>query len=138
MKKISFLSFFLNFFIRKKSVIIFNIKILFSPPFFIKIKTKIMNKKQRNKKEINQNKRNRMINRRYLSSIKTLWKLFSLQLKNTQEIEINNTNINHKEKAFSLLKNLYSLLDKAVKKNVIHKNTAGRKKSKISQLYAVL
>jgi small subunit ribosomal protein S20 len=115
-----------------------NIKILFSLPFFIKIKPKTMNKKQRNKKEINQNKRNLIINRRYLSTIKTLWKLFCLQLKKTEETEINEKNINKKEKAFFLLKNLSSILDKAVKKNVIHKNTAGRKKSKIFQLYSAL
>lgn len=97
-----------------------------------------MNKKQRNKKEINQNKRNRTVNRRYLSTIKTIWKLFLLQLKKKQEIEINDQNINKKEEAFSLLKNFYSILDKAVKKNVIHKNTAGRKKSKIFKLYSTL
>jgi len=31
----------------------------------------------------------------------------------------------------NLVKNLYSIIDKAVKKGVIHKNTAARKKSKI-------
>jgi hypothetical protein len=30
---------------------------------------------------------------------------------------------------------IYSIVDKAVKKNVIHKNTASRKKSNIGKLY---
>ena len=41
-----------------------------------------MNKKQRNRKLVTQNKRNRMVNRRYTSTIKTLSKLFILKLKN--------------------------------------------------------
>ena len=35
-----------------------------------------------------------------------------------------------------ILKNLYSIIDKAVKKNVIHKNTAARKKSNIGKLFS--
>ena len=40
-----------------------------------------MNKKQRNRKLITQNRRNRIINRRYTSTIKTLSKLFTIKLK---------------------------------------------------------
>ena len=42
-----------------------------------------------------------------------------------------------KEKVATLtvLKNLYSIIDKAVKKGVLHKNTAARKKSKAGKLY---
>ena len=42
-----------------------------------------------------------------------------------------------KEKIATLtvLKNLYSIIDKAVKKGVLHKNTAARKKSKAGKLY---
>jgi ribosomal protein S20 len=39
-----------------------------------------MNKKQKNRKLIAQNKRNRMVNRRYTSTIKTLSKLFKLKI----------------------------------------------------------
>ena len=35
-----------------------------------------------------------------------------------------------------VLQNLYSIIDKAVKKNVIHKNTAARKKSSIGKLFS--
>ena len=40
-----------------------------------------MNKKQKNRKIVTQNNRNRMINRRYTSSIKTLLKLFLKKIK---------------------------------------------------------
>ena len=40
-----------------------------------------MTKKQRNRKLVTQNKRNRIINRRYISTIKTLTKLFNIKLK---------------------------------------------------------
>ena len=40
-----------------------------------------MNKKQRNRKVVTQNKRNRLINRRYTSTIKTLSKLFTSKIK---------------------------------------------------------
>ena len=40
-----------------------------------------MNKKQRNRKIVSQNKRNRIINRRYTSTIKTLSKLFLSKVK---------------------------------------------------------
>jgi len=45
-----------------------------------------MNKKERNRKLVKQNKRNRIINRRYISTIKTLTKLFNTKLK-TFEVE---------------------------------------------------
>ena len=94
-----------------------------------------MNKKQRNRKIVAQNKRNRMINRKYSSTIKTFFKLFFVQWK---EANLELSNENKKQKCFELLKHLYSLLDKAVKKQVIHKNTAARKKSKIGKLLAKL
>jgi ribosomal protein S20 len=31
--------------------------------------------------------------------------------------------------------NLYSIFDKAVKKGIVHKNTAARKKSKVGQIF---
>jgi len=37
------------------------------------------------------------------------------------------------EEAKALLINVYSLLDKAAKKNIIHPNTANRKKSRLAQ-----
>ena len=38
--------------------------------------------------------------------------------------------------AQNLLNSLYSNIDKAVKKNVLHKNRAARKKSKLGQLFS--
>ena len=95
-----------------------------------------MNKKQRNRKLTTQNKRNRIINRRYSSTIKSLSKLFKTKIKNFS----NDTNIESKEQIKKdttiLISNLYSIIDKAVKKAVIHKNTAARKKSKFGKVFS--
>jgi small subunit ribosomal protein S20 len=92
-----------------------------------------MNKKQRNRKLIAQNKRNRIINRRYSSTIKTLSKFFNQKIKNVkpeQSVE--------KNELSKILSNLYSIIDKAVKKKVLHRNTASRKKSKLIKIFAKL
>lgn len=95
-----------------------------------------MNKKQRNRKQVKQNKRNRIINRRYTSTIKTLFKLFLVkkQNNNTNISPADNTKINSKIELQKLVSNIYSIVDKATKKKVIHRNTAARKKSKIAFL----
>ena len=94
-----------------------------------------MTKKQRNRKLVAQNKRNKMINRRYSSTIKTLLKLF---LSKTKMLQNNTIDLNlkqtEKKEIILLVNNLFSFLDKAIKKNVIHKNTAARKKSRISNI----
>jgi small subunit ribosomal protein S20 len=92
-----------------------------------------MNKKQRNQKLVAQNNRNRIINKRYRSTIKSLFKLFSFKIK-----EFNPASNNHIEEIKKLNNLLFSVIDKAIKKNVIHKNTAARKKSKISKLISIL
>ena len=84
-----------------------------------------MNKKQRNRKIVAQNNRNRLINRRYTSTIKTLSKIFWKKIKEKdQKLEIQ-----------KIVNNLYSIFDKAVKKGIVHKNTAARKKSKVGQIF---
>jgi small subunit ribosomal protein S20 len=92
-----------------------------------------MNKKQRNRKIVTQNKRNRIINKRYVSTIRTLSKLFKLK------IQVDKSEINEKDKfkvdLLNIVKNLYSVIDKATKKGILHKNTAARKKSKIGKSY---
>jgi small subunit ribosomal protein S20 len=94
-----------------------------------------MNKKQRNRKLITQNKRNRIINRKYSSTIKTLFKLFLEKTKNVQIETLNeNEKVENRSKLIKLVNNLYSVIDKAMKKSVIHKNTAARKKSRISNI----
>ena len=94
-----------------------------------------MNKKQRNRKLTTQNKRNRIINRRYSSTIKSLSKLFKTKIKTFNT----NTNLENQEQLKKdttiLISNLYSVIDKAAKKNVIHKNNAARKKSTIYQIF---
>jgi ribosomal protein S20 len=93
-----------------------------------------MNKKQRNKKLVSQNKRNKMINRRYRSTVKTLFKLFCFKT-NTANIESKENLEIRKTDNQRLLNNLYSVIDKGTKKGVIPKNTAARKKSKLAFLY---
>jgi len=95
-----------------------------------------MNKKQRNRKIVSQNKRNRMINRRYTSTIKTLSKLFLNKVKIINNEQVSETKSLLKTESLNLIKNLYSIIDKAVKKGVIHKNTAARKKSRFGKISA--
>lgn len=90
-----------------------------------------MNKKQRNRKIVTQNNRNRMINRRYTSTIKTLFKLFAKKFKLSPEQKSSTT----VEETIKIMNNLYSMIDKAVKKGILHKNTAARKKSKVVKIF---
>lgn len=82
------------------------------------------------KKRILISKRNTLQNRFYKSSVRTLTKRF-LQDVETYKNSQNNTD---KEKAQILLNSIYSLIDKGLKKNVYHKNTAARKKAKLAAL----
>ena len=79
-------------------------------------------------KRILTNKRNRLKNRYYKSSVRTLIKIFF------QDLEVYKTSQNpeEKEKLKKILSSIYSLMDKGTKKNVFHKNAAARKKSKLS------
>lgn len=95
-----------------------------------------MNKKQRNRKIVSQNKRNRIINRRYTSTIKTLSKLFLSKVKIIGNEQTSDIKSQLKKESLGLIKNLYSIIDKAVKKGVIHKNTAARKKSRFGKISA--
>lgn len=93
-----------------------------------------MNKKQRNRKTVIQNKRNRMINRRYSSTVHSLSKLFINKVKTinlTEDLEIKK---NLKVETKIVMNKLFSIIDKAVKKGVIHKNNAARRKSTISAI----
>jgi len=86
------------------------------------------------KKRILLTKRNNLQNRFYKSSIKTLTKKF---LKDLKIYEVSKEKID-KEKLHVDLSSLYSLIDKSSKKNVYHKNTAARKKSKLAALIKVV
>ena len=78
--------------------------------------------------------RNRLQNRFYKSSVRTLVKLFSQQL----EIYKNSQNLDDKIKAQKILNSAYSMIDKSYKRNVFHKNTAARKKSKLAAQFKAI
>lgn len=85
-------------------------------------------------KRIEINQRNRLRNRFYKSSVRTLIKNFFKDL----EIYKTSKNPEDKEKVQKTLNSVYSLIDKATKKNIFHKNNAARKKSKlVSALKAI-
>jgi len=94
-----------------------------------------MNKKQRNRKTVAQNNRNRIINRRYSSTIKGLAKLFVAKVDEINNEENSETKIELKQQVSTILQKFYSSMDKAVKKGIIHKNTAARKKSRFGKIY---
>ena len=79
-------------------------------------------------KRIEINKRNRLRNRYYKTSVRTLIKLF---FKDLELYKVSQAN-EDKEKLKKILSSIYSLLDKGTKKNIFHKNTAARKKSKLA------
>ena len=81
------------------------------------------------KKRIKVSQRNRIQNLYYKTSIKNLIKFFfeNLELyKSTKDPE-------YIQKLKKLLKRIYSLIDKSVKKKIFHKNKAARKKSKLAK-----
>ena len=80
------------------------------------------------KKRIEITKRNRLRNRYYKSSVRTLIKTFFQNL----EVYKASQNLEEKEKLKKILSSIYSLIDKGTKKNIFHKNTAARKKSKLA------
>ena len=79
-------------------------------------------------RRIKTTQRNTIRNKRYLSTIKTFTKKYLLFLDKYKNKEINN------ELIFKKLDLLYSKIDKASKVNVLHKNTAARKKSLLRML----
>tara|TARA_Y100000589_G_scaffold308349_1_gene324814 strand:+ start:549 stop:839 length:291 start_codon:yes stop_codon:yes gene_type:complete len=82
------------------------------------------------KKRILVSERNRQINKSYKSTVKTLIKKTINSCENYKK-DPNEDNINLINKS---LNEAYSLIDKAVKKNVLHKNNGANKKSRINQL----
>lgn len=79
-------------------------------------------------KRIQINERNRLTNRFYKSSVRTLTKTFFQDLEAYKESK----NPEDKEKLQKLLGSVYSLIDKGTKKDVFHKNTAARKKARLA------
>ena len=79
-------------------------------------------------KRIEINERNRLRNRFYKSSVRTLIKVF---FKNLEAYKISK-NPEDKEKLEKNLSSVFSLIDKGTKKNIFHKNAAARKKAKLA------
>ena len=86
------------------------------------------------KKRINIAKRNRLRNRFYKNSVRTLIKAF---LKHIEYYKISQ-DLSDKENAKKILSSIYSLIDKGSKKRVFHRNAAARKKSRLSSLLKIL
>lgn len=85
------------------------------------------------KKRILTTERNRLQNRFYKSTVRTLTKVF---ISNVEIYKKSPTDEN-KKKIQSLLNSVYSLIDKGCNKNVFHKNTAARKKSQLSLTFKI-
>ena len=81
------------------------------------------------KKRIQIAERNRFINKSYKSSVRTLTKK---TLENCEKYK-KDPNENNKDLVKISLNNAFSLIDKAVKKNVLHKNNGANRKSKINK-----
>jgi len=79
------------------------------------------------KKRIDINKRNRLRNKYYKTSIRTLFKLLFKHL----EVYKISKNLEDKKRVNEILSLVYSMIDKGTKKKIFHKNTAARKKSKL-------
>jgi len=86
------------------------------------------------KKRIKINRRNNIRNNSCKSKTKTYIKRY-LILVEEYKIKGDKTNL---DKISFLLRDTISEIDKAVKKNVYHKNSASRKKSKLQKLYNTL
>jgi small subunit ribosomal protein S20 len=77
------------------------------------------------KKRIDINERNRLRNKAYKSTIKTVYKKCLLALEN-----VDSGNKKNVEKLIALA---YSKIDKAVQKGVLHSNTGASKKSSLAR-----
>ena len=80
------------------------------------------------KKRIDINKRNRLRNKYYKTSVRTLIKLF---FKNLEVYKVSKNSAD-KNKVEQILSSVYSMMDKGTKKNIFHKNQTARKKSKLA------
>ena len=82
------------------------------------------------KKRIKIAERNRLINRSYKSTVRTLTKK-TLEYCDEYKKEPNEENKNLLKTS---LNSAFSLIDKAVKKNVLHKNNGANRKSRINKI----
>ena len=85
------------------------------------------------KKRILVAERNRQSNRTYKSTVKTLIKKTIISCENYKK----DPNADNEKLVTESLNQAYSLIDKAVKKNVLHKNNGANKKSRINNLVKI-
>ena len=82
------------------------------------------------KKRILVAERNRQVNRSYKSTVRTLIKKTIISCENYKK----DPKPENQELIINSLNQAYSLIDKAVKKNVLHKNNGANKKSRINNI----
>ena len=82
------------------------------------------------KKRIKIAERNRLVNKFYKSTVRTLTKK---TLENCEKYK-KKPNSDNKDLVQISVNEAYSFIDKAVKKNVLHKNNGSNKKSRINKL----
>ena len=82
------------------------------------------------KKRILVAERNRQVNKYYKSTVRTLIKKTLVNCESYKK----NPNSETQELINTSLNEAYSFIDKAVKKNVLHKNNGANKKSRINNL----
>ena len=82
------------------------------------------------KKRILVAERNRQVNKTYKSTVRTLIKKTIVNCENYKK----DPNSENQELINTSLNQAFSLIDKAVKKNVLHKNNGANKKSRINNL----
>ena len=85
------------------------------------------------KKRIQIGERNRLINKSYKSTVRTLTKK---TLENCAQYKTN-PNEDNKNLVKTSLSKAFSLIDKSVKKNILHKNNGANKKSKINNFVKI-
>ena len=85
------------------------------------------------KKRIQIAERNRLINKAYKSTVRTLTKK---TLENCEKYK-KDPNEDNKILVTTSLNKAFSLIDKAVKKNVIHKNNGANRKSRINNFVKI-
>ena len=82
------------------------------------------------KKRIQIAERNRLLNKSYKSTVRTLTKKTIVNCEKYKK----DPSAENQSLVQSSLNNTFSLIDKAVKKNVLHKNNGANKKSRINKL----
>ena len=82
------------------------------------------------KKRILVAERNRQANKSYKSTVRTLIKKTLINCENYKK----DPNSENQQQINTSLNKAYSLIDKAVKKNVLHKNNGANKKSRLNNL----